>query len=475
MEIKCISFHHESRLPKKAYSTDAAFDVFAVERVTVGARSTPVSLGLAFEVPEGYYLKLEGRSGLGKDFGLRVDGLICNGEIRLAGIIDCHFRGEVQALLSTLPAMGNKTFIPGDKVCQMTIHEVIPAVFGWAPEGRLTSTDRGQSGFGSTDALPMPPKGYHGELPMQMDFIHSLDQNEPVPGPDRIVSVYLEWMNQAPERRAAYLYWWSEIMIRIKTDQAPVMARVGTIVPDIPDAPKADQDRFRAALGDLGDLTPVQERRIELTRRLTSRLISRQEVIELAGLLTETADEFPVSKSQPRPRHPLSRPASTPEEWSEFKSWAESNFGVYGQEHPGKVPELNLSGFFGTSGKGSGMPVDASTSSGRVETRSAVIGRFDVQDVPEWVSDVAKNIVNSYDEIRESSEELGLERPYSYIVQEVGTIILDCLETSKVPEKGSERSLDASDDMGTSDLSSKSDQSSGVILDDPEGGSSDAN
>lgn len=125
------------RLPEKAHDSDAGFDLFAVEDVVIKpGELKQVPIGIAVQLPQGYWAELRDKSSRASQ-GLHV----------LAGVIDQDYRGEVIAVISN---SGHKAvdIKAGEKVCQMILHQVYPAMVFEVDE--LNTTKRGQGGFGST-------------------------------------------------------------------------------------------------------------------------------------------------------------------------------------------------------------------------------------------------------------------------------------------------------------------------------------
>jgi len=123
--------------PQMAHSTDAAFDLYADEEVFIGfGCQALVSTGVAMAIPGNCVGKIESRSSLASKHGINVG----------AGVIDSGYRGEVKVLLqaSQFPFTVKK----GERIAQLLI---IPIE---RPEIEvvdiLDTTDRGDSGFGST-------------------------------------------------------------------------------------------------------------------------------------------------------------------------------------------------------------------------------------------------------------------------------------------------------------------------------------
>ncbi|MFZ8765503.1 hypothetical protein [Enterococcus diestrammenae] len=65
MQLKVKRLTDTAVLPVKAHQSDAGFDICADEDITIHAGETvTVSTGLSIAIPEGYYGRLKGRSGL---------------------------------------------------------------------------------------------------------------------------------------------------------------------------------------------------------------------------------------------------------------------------------------------------------------------------------------------------------------------------------------------------------------------------
>ncbi|KAG6506308.1 hypothetical protein ZIOFF_031631 [Zingiber officinale] len=98
-----------------------------------------IHTGLRIEIPYGYYGRLASRSGLAWKTGIEVG----------AGVIDSDYRGDVQVLLF------NRTNLPiyisqQQKVAQLILEKIaIPEVY---EVPHLSHTERGNKGFGSTEA-----------------------------------------------------------------------------------------------------------------------------------------------------------------------------------------------------------------------------------------------------------------------------------------------------------------------------------
>lgn len=105
--------------------------------LAVGERAL-VPTGLRLELPPGYEAQVRPRSGLAFKHGVTV--------ANAPGTIDSDYRGEVKVLLINL---GQNDFViePGARVAQLVVAPVVHAQFCAAS---LSSSGRGEGGFGST-------------------------------------------------------------------------------------------------------------------------------------------------------------------------------------------------------------------------------------------------------------------------------------------------------------------------------------
>lgn len=143
-------------MPTKAHRTDAAWDCYARENITVGAKPVLIGLGFALELPHGYHAKIFPRSSTGLKTTLR--------QPNSCGIIDSDYRGEVKAMYESklsereVKQYGNSIGVitgvepykitKGDRIAQMLIERNEDVEFIEVDE--LSETERGANGFGST-------------------------------------------------------------------------------------------------------------------------------------------------------------------------------------------------------------------------------------------------------------------------------------------------------------------------------------
>lgn len=144
----------DASLPTKAHPTDAAYDLCAMEDVTLRpGEFKMVGSGLAFAIPQGWCGAVYPRSGLG------CKGLVLKNTV---GIIDSHYRGEVMLPLYNNNEMhheggyiaytenrnGTIHIRKGDRVAQMRIELVPESTMQEVEE--LDETDRNTGSFGSS-------------------------------------------------------------------------------------------------------------------------------------------------------------------------------------------------------------------------------------------------------------------------------------------------------------------------------------
>lgn len=139
-----IRFDAEEGAMLPEYGTDGAagadIRAFISSPITLHpAERIAVPTGLKMEIPPEYEVQIRPRSGLALKSGITV--------LNAPGTIDSDYRGEVKVILINL---SSEDFIihSGDRIAQMVVHEVKRLPFERV--SGLSSTDRGEGGFGST-------------------------------------------------------------------------------------------------------------------------------------------------------------------------------------------------------------------------------------------------------------------------------------------------------------------------------------
>ena len=129
----------EAKLPVRATPDSAGYDLASSDCKTIppGGRSL-VATGLSIKVPPGTYGRIAPRSGLAVRNGIQVG----------AGVIDSDYTGEIKVVLFNSDLNNSFVINSGDRIAQLILEKIecpdVEEVFD------LTSTDRGDGGFGST-------------------------------------------------------------------------------------------------------------------------------------------------------------------------------------------------------------------------------------------------------------------------------------------------------------------------------------
>ncbi|MBI4729912.1 MAG: dUTP diphosphatase [Acidobacteria bacterium] len=128
-------------VPGPARPGDAGLDLYAAEDAVIepGDRVS-LRTGIALAIPEGKAGFVLPRSGLAARRGIAV--------VNSPGLIDSGYRGEVRVLLVNLDPRDPFKIHRGDRIAQLVIMAVPPAVLVETDE--LPDSSRGVGGFGST-------------------------------------------------------------------------------------------------------------------------------------------------------------------------------------------------------------------------------------------------------------------------------------------------------------------------------------
>lgn len=136
--LKFEKVHDNAKLPTKNHENDTGYDLYSIEdKVIPALQSAVVDVGLKFAfIPEGYWIKVESRSGLGFKHGIMAH----------PGIIDNGYRGSAGVKLYNLTG-SDYTVKQGDRIAQLAIYFNISMNVEW---GKIEETTRGEKGFGSS-------------------------------------------------------------------------------------------------------------------------------------------------------------------------------------------------------------------------------------------------------------------------------------------------------------------------------------
>ena len=144
MKVKVKKLHSDAVIPKYAKLGDAGLDLYAVDvkphvdSLTGETTKIIVDSGLAFEIPEGFVGLVFPRSSI-QSTGLRMSNCV--------GVIDSGYRGSVKTVFD-IKDSSLAYYEVGDRFAQIMIIPYPPVELQEVDE--LSSTDRGEGGFGST-------------------------------------------------------------------------------------------------------------------------------------------------------------------------------------------------------------------------------------------------------------------------------------------------------------------------------------
>lgn len=144
MELKFKKLNEKAVIPAKAHASDAGLDLTTIGFTTTVNEARELMLvyhtGLAVEIPEGHMGLLFPRSSIYKKSLIQSN---------CVGVIDSGYRGEIMVVYKTTTNSVPEIYKEGERFCQLVIVP-IPQVEPVEAE-ELSSSDRAEGGFGSTD------------------------------------------------------------------------------------------------------------------------------------------------------------------------------------------------------------------------------------------------------------------------------------------------------------------------------------
>lgn len=140
MKLKIKKLSEYAITPAYATPGSACFDLYATSSGTIPPREAmSFKTDLAFEVPDGWVLKLYSRSGHGFKHGVRL--------ANTTGIIDSDYRGHVPVCLQNDGTSFFHVYL-GERIAQGMLERVEQVEFEEVDE--LSDTARGEGGLGHT-------------------------------------------------------------------------------------------------------------------------------------------------------------------------------------------------------------------------------------------------------------------------------------------------------------------------------------
>lgn len=139
LNVNIKKLNENAVIPKYAKEGDAGLDFVATKVISETDNQISYGTDIAVEIPENYVGLVYPRSS------------IRNKELSLSnsvGVIDSGYRGELQATFNKTAGEASEKYSVGDKIFQMIIIPYPAVTFIEVDE--LSTTERGEGGFGST-------------------------------------------------------------------------------------------------------------------------------------------------------------------------------------------------------------------------------------------------------------------------------------------------------------------------------------
>jgi dUTP pyrophosphatase len=141
--IKMKKYNELAKPLKMGYDNPAGVDIAAVSIVKTYNGMYLLGTGWCLEIPNTHYVEIHVRSSLHKKGWTLANNV---------GIIDSDYRGEIMLAMTPLNGIEispiEELF---DYVCQLIVKEKVPT--SWIEVHSLSSTNRGEGGFGSSSTI----------------------------------------------------------------------------------------------------------------------------------------------------------------------------------------------------------------------------------------------------------------------------------------------------------------------------------
>ena len=134
---RCSSTAH---VPKRAHEGSAGYDVWSAVKVILKPWNEElVLIDLKVAIPESFYGRVVGRSGIAKKYGIMVhNGTVHSNYCGIIGVILFNFFNEEYLIEK------------GDRIAQMIIERYYTPMFVEVSDFTNEKTERWEGGFGST-------------------------------------------------------------------------------------------------------------------------------------------------------------------------------------------------------------------------------------------------------------------------------------------------------------------------------------
>ena len=138
LKVKFKKLYKDAVVPSYAKEGDAGLDLTATH-MTLVREFIEYGTGIAVEIPEGYVGLVFPRSSVSKKENFYLKNSV--------GVIDSGYRGEIKLRFNN-GSLGANYYQPGEKIGQLIILPY-PTIY-LEQVDELSSTERGEGGFGST-------------------------------------------------------------------------------------------------------------------------------------------------------------------------------------------------------------------------------------------------------------------------------------------------------------------------------------
>ena len=142
VEVLFAKLDKEASQPTQGTKSAAGWDLRALnDTEVVKGSSTKIRTGIAVAIPEGWEGQIRSRSSLGAKGMIMPNGV---------GTIDSDYRGELMVLATWIGEGDSIKLSKGERIAQMLIAPVPLTTYKEVSFDELSTTDRGEGGFGSS-------------------------------------------------------------------------------------------------------------------------------------------------------------------------------------------------------------------------------------------------------------------------------------------------------------------------------------
>ena len=142
VEVLFAKLDEGASQPTQGTKSAAGWDLRALNDTEVlKGSSTKIRTGIAVAIPEGWEGQIRSRSSLGAKGMIMPNGV---------GTIDSDYRGELMVLATWIGEGESIKLSKGERIAQMLIAPVPLTTYKEVSFDELSTTDRGEGGFGSS-------------------------------------------------------------------------------------------------------------------------------------------------------------------------------------------------------------------------------------------------------------------------------------------------------------------------------------